>query len=945
MNLTLRNSLLYALFAFSLPAIAQLQFTNENSRLTGFPFRSGGPITVVDWNGDGLDDLVRLKNGREVVIDIQRPNQTFESRNFGQFSSNNGWAWAMCVADVDQNGYLDIVAGSSSQLRIMMMNDDGTAGSITNIPGGNFFVQNLTFGDINNDGWIDLFACDDVNRSKVFLNDGEGTLVISNIIDFDVTDSDDSGNYGSVWTDFDNDGDLDLYIAKCRQGVTSPTDGRRINVMFVNNGDNTFTENAAEYGIDIGWQTWTASFGDIDNDGDLDLLITNHDFQSQIFENDGAGYYTDITSQTNFTLNITPIQSVMEDFDNDGWIDIFVTGNGGGRLFKNNGNKTFSLVTGLFSPSNILTFAIGDLNHDGKVDIYTGHGTGYVTPSSTTDDNLWTNSTQNNNHFLVLNLEGTESEKGAIGSRAYIYGAWGVQLREVRAGESYGTVNSTMLHFGLGQETVVDSIVIHWTSGNTQTIVNPEIDQFIKVIENECVSPFVSITATGPAVICGPETVTLTATAGLTYVWNDGSTGQSIEVGAQGTYLVRAFEAGNDCEAISAAVFVQEAPDETPIISAVGETVFCTGESVVIQAPEGLNNYVWSNGETGSSITVSESGTYSLTIQGACSQFTSASVVVTVITPAIPDAEDISIATPSSVVLNATGDNIYWFDGPDFENILATGSTFETPTITETTTFYVASAMLFGEELASAGLAAPSGNSAYSGDNNTNALTYFDVFYPCVLKQVNVVTDIPGIRIIELKDADGNILDSREILITGSMTIELNFELPIGNGYTLGTNTEANLAIEGWALPSPRLRRNSSGVNYPYLGGSMLRINTSSFGNQYFYYFYNWQVERIPEVCYSNPRPVTVTLEEPTSLIQTANQVRIYPNPASQFLRIETGGASAIVEVLDQTGRLIRSESILGDQTLSTNGIANGLYLVRIHSKGASQVLPIVISN
>jgi hypothetical protein len=388
-----------------------------------------------------------------------------------------------------------------------------------------------------------------------------------------------------------------------------------------------------------------------------------------------------------------------------------------------------------------------------------------------------------------------------------------------------------------------------------------------------------------------------------------------------------------------------EAPDETPAISVTGETIFCTGESVVIQGPEGLNNYEWSNGETGSSIIVTESGNYTLTIQGACEEFTSEMIQVTVIEPDAPDSEDMTIAVPSSVTLNATGENIYWFDSANAETVVAMGNTFETPEITETTTYYVASAILFGEEQASAGMLAPSGNSAYSGDNSTNALTFFDVFFPCFIREVDIVTDVPGIRIVELKDSEGNLLDSREIFMNGSMTIELNFEVQPGLGYSLGTNADANVAIEGWGLVSPRLRRNSTGVNYPYLGGSMLRINTSTFGNQYFYYFYNWQVERVPEVCFSEPRPVTITLEDPTRLVERTNQVRIFPNPASEFLRIETGNVPSTVELLDQTGRLVRTESIMGNQTISTNGIANGLYLVRVFSNGNNVVMPVVINN
>ena len=332
-------------------SFAQFEFANLNTKLSNANFNSGCSVTIADWNNDGLDDIIRLDQGRNAFVEIQKTGSQFETRSFGQMATRS--AWAMCVAELDKNGFLDIIGGWNGSCKVIMINSDGVTSNLITLPSSNFFLQNITAVDANNDGWIDLFTCDDNGESTIYMNDGAGNLFVSNIIDFDVTSSDDSGNYGSVWTDFDNDGDLDLYIAKCRQGVNDPADGRRINVMFVNNGDGTYTENAAEYGINVGWQSWTASFGDIDNDADLDLLLTNHDFESQIFENDGTGHYTDITASTGFDIsNITSIQSGFEDLDNDGFVDILITGSTH-RIFHNNGNSTFSEVTGFFDGNDI----------------------------------------------------------------------------------------------------------------------------------------------------------------------------------------------------------------------------------------------------------------------------------------------------------------------------------------------------------------------------------------------------------------------------------------------------------------------------------------------------------------------------------------------------------------------------------------------------------------
>jgi hypothetical protein len=148
------------------------------------------------------------------------------------------------------------------------------------------------------------------------------------------------------------------FIAKCRQGINDPGDGRRIDVLFVNDGNNNYTENAAAYGLNDSAQTWTASFGDIDNDGDLDCIHTDHDVPSKLLENTGFGHFTDITPASGFDITIYPIESVMEDFDNDGFVDILVTGSDY-QFFHNNGDHTFTQVEGLFDNNNIASFAIG----------------------------------------------------------------------------------------------------------------------------------------------------------------------------------------------------------------------------------------------------------------------------------------------------------------------------------------------------------------------------------------------------------------------------------------------------------------------------------------------------------------------------------------------------------------------------------------------------------
>lgn len=928
------------LFAWVGNAEAQISFKNKNTKLINSNFHSGCAITITDWNFDGLDDIIRLDDGRIAHIEVQRTNATFQNIPIGTFSTSSGWAWGMVAADLDHNGFMDIVAGSSGPaLRIFMTDANGVMGNMISLPNSGYFVQNISAGDFNNDGWIDLFVCDDNAQSHIYLNDGAGGLTESfTTINFDVTSTDDSGNYGSVWTDFDNDGDLDLYIAKCRQGVTSPTDGRRINVLFVNDGNNNFTEAAATYGINVGWQSWTSSFGDIDNDADLDLLLTNHDFESQIWENDGTGHYTDITASTGFDISdITPIESAFEDFDNDGYVDMIITGSNS-RFFRNNGNKTFTKLEGLFNTNRMESFAIGDLNHDGKIDIYGGYATIYTNPT-TIDDVIWMNSTNNNNHFITIHLIGTISNKGAIGARATVYSSLGPQLREVRAGENYGTCNSPMLHFGMGSVTTIDSIVVRFPSGTTQTIYNPAVDQFIKIIENDCVSPAPMVTYSQPAsFLCTGSTETLTATSGLDYLWSDGSTTQSISITTGGEYNVMVSVAGNNCVGVSPTFIIEQDPDQTPTISALGETEFCDGAAVDIVAPSGLISYLWSDGSTSQNITVSSSGTYSVTVQGYCAQFVSANTVDVIahIIPLPITNTTVTIPAAGTTTLTASGSDINWYDDAAGTSLVGTGPSFLTPVISSLTNFWVENTETFNAGIFSVGRPAHTGTSLYSGSNNTNATVYFDVEKACTLLSVKVYTDTSFTRRIELRDNQNTLLQYADVLISpDSQIVNLNFALTPGTGYRLVSNDSVNTA--NWGNAGPRLKRTSSGSVYPYTINDALSITGNDFGSQYYYYYYDWNVEKPGFTCNSGLVQVAVDVVVGLPSIQ-ASGISMYPNPTGDIINIKLEKTTpAQMNIYDATGRLVMKHAIQEmNSTLSVQSLPTGVYQVEFVQAGGS---------
>ncbi|MBZ0207432.1 MAG: CRTAC1 family protein [Flavobacteriales bacterium] len=484
-----RSRTLLALLVLA-PAVAFGQtFTLSTGILSDQSAHSGGCVGIADMDGDGYDDLILLDQSKNLYIDYQGANGTFTSFYMGQASSSS--QWGMAAGDVDNDGHKDFFSGGNGDgVHFLRMSGRG-AGSWSNLNNGSIFMQCANMADINNDGWLDAFGCHDNAAPKIWMNDGAGNLSYNDYIDFATNPSSDaSGNYGSVFIDFDNDGDLDFFIAHCRQGVNNPADPRRWNRLFVNDGTNHYTDQALTYGVQNREQSWTTDFGDIDNDGDLDMVVTNHSRSMQLFLNDGTGHYTEATTGSGLEVTAAFLQSKFEDLDNDGFLDLITSGNLGGSAefyFHGNGDGTFTQMPNMLpepSSRNLHTFALGDMNHDGFIDVYAGYGSGYISPSSSRRDELYLND-GNSNHFLNFNLEGVASNRDGVGARVTLYGAWGTQIREVRAGESYGIVCSFTCHFGMGASTMADSAIVRWPSGTVDKYYGLEADQWITVEEGE----------------------------------------------------------------------------------------------------------------------------------------------------------------------------------------------------------------------------------------------------------------------------------------------------------------------------------------------------------------------------------------------------------------------------------------------------------------------------
>jgi hypothetical protein len=416
-------------------------------------------------------------------------------------------------------------------------------------------------------------------------------------------------------------------------------------------------------------------------------------------------------------------------------------------------------------------------------------------------------------------LRGTVSNIGAVGARVTIYGPWGKQVREVRAGEAYGTGNSFQLHFGLGQYTTVDSARIDWPSHLTTRFTNLASDQFVTSIEGNC-----SITGNiipGPFILCSAGILTLHAPAGYTsYLWSNGATADSITVSATGNYNVTVT---NTCMSnTSPTISVVQNPNETPTVTATGGLTFCDGGSVMLSSTPAAS-YLWSpGGETTQSIVATTAGSYFVTIQGVCGPATSTPMAVsTLANPVATSSDQTWPVTPHSFTLTATGNSISWWDMATGGTQLGTGPSYITPVISVTTTYWVENSSTYGGAPVSDGITYGSGlyNNAINGGLD------FNVLASCLIQSVKVYTDSThhGVRQFQVLNSVGGIVDSVSVNITAdSMIVPLNFLIPVGTAYRMTTN--ATIDNTNFGAASPFLQRFSTGSAYPYTAPALLSI-------------------------------------------------------------------------------------------------------------------------
>lgn len=431
----------------------------------------------IDYNNDGKEDVF-VANKNQITSNLLYKNNgsTFTQETTGPLFNKKERTIASAWGDFNNDGYIDvfIVNGTGSVSRLYR-----------NVNGNNFVeIQNsgiaidaqyfhgAAWFDMDNDGLLDLIITNffETKFHHIYKNNGNQTF--TRITDNPITQESNRSTMPAL-ADYNNDGLVDVFI---------PNGDDKANSLFKNIGNGKFEKvtNAGSITTDL-FNSVGASWGDYNNDGFTDLFVLNASKQpNQLYKNLGNGTFSKVTN-TQLTDPLADTHNaVWIDHDNDGDLDIFITNdNGSSFYYINNGNETFTPLTAQLTTGNIpkaMGAASADFNRDGKVDLF-------VATHSGKTNKLFCNITSNTNNFLNIRLVGTASNKSAIGAKIKLTAGGVSQYREVLPVQGIGSQNSLRQHFGLGNATIVTSIEIKWPSGYTQTITNQNINQFITITE------------------------------------------------------------------------------------------------------------------------------------------------------------------------------------------------------------------------------------------------------------------------------------------------------------------------------------------------------------------------------------------------------------------------------------------------------------------------------
>jgi hypothetical protein len=488
------------------PATDHGSDTAENANLSWFDLVSGDPFSThaastggvswIDFDRDGDVDLM-VANGYDVSVDEPSPqgNRLYENIDGqlvavanGAIVEDEGFSSGSTWGDYDNDGWPDVYIANQRDQNNFLYRGQGS-GLFERVEdvapvlgGGNSYAASWV--DVDNDGLIDLFVANGgmshQGPNALYKNQGNGSF--KQITEGQMV-TEVGASCGVSWADYDGDGDQDVFVCDLSTQATG-TGG-----LYRNDGDWQFTRQGPEVVPTEGLMPQAAAWGDFDNDGDLDLYLAGaYGLANLLLANDGNGRFDRITKGDAVLDGGHSYAASWADADNDGDLDLAV-GNWGAApvLYENDGSGILNRERGGDLGTTVEypgTMAWADLDGDGALDLAVGNWPNRPGPGEF--NKLYRNSRRDGN-WLILDLEGTVSNRSGIGARvratATIRGVKTRQVREVNAHTGFRSQNDLRLHFGFGDSSVVDELEVSWPSGLTTKISAVKVNQVLRITE------------------------------------------------------------------------------------------------------------------------------------------------------------------------------------------------------------------------------------------------------------------------------------------------------------------------------------------------------------------------------------------------------------------------------------------------------------------------------
>jgi hypothetical protein len=445
----------------------------------------GNGLSFHDWDRDGWPDLTFCRSGLPPVF-YHNDGGTFSPVAFN--IPNTHEAKMVLWVDYDNDGDADLFItrflGPWSLYRNngnFMFTDVSEEAGITQVEGF-AWTMGASWGDINNDGHLDLYICtyhlNDIRENLMFRANGDGTF--TDVSEETGTSDGSKPSFQSVFADFNMDGWPDLHVSNDRFCCA--------NSLYLNDGDGLFTDISASSGIDFNIDAMSNTVADFDNDGDLDIYVSNHVAGNILLRNNGDITFTAVADEAGVAVNQVSWAALFLDQDLDGWQDLFVctsplSANNTvvhNYFFTNNADGTFEYRNDSGMEAFITRSycaATADFDNDGAPDIAIANKHPHVAE-------LWRNNAENHS-FLKVSLQGTESNRDGIGAtvRCYVNGA--MQLRHTQCGHAHFGQDSQYLIFGLNGATSVDSLSVTWPGGAVDMRYGIAAGQTLHVTEGD----------------------------------------------------------------------------------------------------------------------------------------------------------------------------------------------------------------------------------------------------------------------------------------------------------------------------------------------------------------------------------------------------------------------------------------------------------------------------